>query len=411
MTETEPDALDSLTSWLIVALGLVILVLDWGLVFTFTVYSEALAEAFGLSGLRVSSVFSITIAVFYIAGGLIGVVIARLPLRPVVATAGGVFAIAIGLLQITGSYLGLAATFALIGMTGGTMFVVVISLVPQWFDQYQGRAMGITMTGNGLGIFVLPPVWVWLLERTDIRGAFVVVGGVTVAVILLASLLYHRPPGQESTHASPMDTTWLRTNLTDLPFLAALAGFALLWSWYFVLSADLVGILTANGIGRTVAATAFGIVGGVSVAARVASGEFADRIGMRVTLTTGVVLASLSMGVLPLVSSPLPMYVLLVLFGVGLGAIAPLFSPIIIERFGPTNATAIVGIFTVAEASTAFSVPIVLNVLTEATGSYAPPLILIGGATLLGAGLFYWGTVPGRGNESRAGGDAERDPA
>ncbi|WP_311172691.1 MFS transporter [Halobellus ordinarius] len=411
MTETEPDALDSLTSWLIVALGLVILILDWGLIFTFTVYSEALASAFGLSGLRVSSVFSITIAVFYIAGGLIGVVIARLPLRPVVATAGGVFAVAVGLLQITSSYLGLAATFALIGMAGGTMFVVVISLVPQWFDQYQGRAMGITMTGNGLGIFVLPPVWVWLLERTDIRSAFVVVGGVTAATILLASLLYRRPSGRAAAHGVPVNVSWLRGNLTDPPFVAAVVGFALLWSWYFGLSADLVGILTANGIERTVAATAFGIVGVVSVAARVASGEFADRIGMRITLTFGVVLASLAMGVLPVISAPLPMYVLLVVFGIGLGAIAPLFSPIIIDRFGPANATAIVGIFTAAQAATAFSVPIVLNVLTEGTGSNAPPLLLIGGATLLGAGLFYRGTAPESGNNAEDDGVPDSDPA
>jgi MFS family permease len=394
MTEVHDSALDSLTSWLIVALGVILLVLIWGIVFTFTVYSQALGSAFGLTSLRVSSIFSITTAAFYVAGGAIGVVVARVRLRPVVAVAGAVFAVAVGLVQITASYAGVVLAFGLLGTAGGAMFVVVISLVPQWFEEYQGRAMGITMTGNGLGVFVLPPVWVWLLDRTSIRGAFLVVGGATAAVILLASLLYRRPPGRRGTNVSPVDAAWLRSNLTDPAFLAALAGFALIWSWYFVLSADFVGVLTANGIRRTLAATAFGIVGGVSVAARVASGEFADRIGMRVTLTAGVVLAALGMGALPLVTTPLPMYVLVVCFGVGLGAVAPLFSPIIIERFGPANATAIVGIFTVAEATTAFSIPIALNVLREFTGGYAPPLVLIGGLTLLGAALFYRGTAP-----------------
>ena len=394
MTEVHDSALDSLTSWLIVALGVILLVLIWGIVFTFTVYSQALGSAFGLTSLRVSSIFSITTAAFYVAGGAIGVVVARVRLRPVVAVAGAVFAVAVGLVQITASYAGVVLAFGLLGTAGGAMFVVVISLVPQWFEEYQGRAMGITMTGNGLGVFVLPPVWVWLLDRTSIRGAFLVVGGATAAVILLASLLYRRPPGRRGTNVSPVDAAWLRSNLTDPAFLAALAGFALIWSWYFVLSADFVGVLTANGIRRTLAATAFGIVGGVSVAARVASGEFADRIGMRVTLTAGVVLAALGMGALPLVTTPLPMYVLVVCFGVGLGAVAPLFSPIIIERFGPANATAIVGIFTVAEATTAFSIPIALNVLREFTGGYAPPLVLIAGLTLLGAALFYRGTAP-----------------
>jgi OFA family oxalate/formate antiporter-like MFS transporter len=393
MNRTDDDALDSLTGWLIVALGLTILVLDWGLIFTFTVYSDALASAFGLSGLQVSSVFSITTATFYVAGGLIGVLIARVPLRPVVAVAGVGFGVAVALLQVSGSYAGLVAAFALVGMAGGSMFVIVVSLVPQWFDQYEGRAMGITMIGNGLGILVLPPLWIWLLERTGIRDAFAVVAGAMALVILGASLVYRRPPGSRST-SSPVDVSWLRANLTDPRFVGALAGFSFLWSWYFVLSVDAVGVLTANGISRSVAATAFGIIGGVSVAGRVASGEFGDRIGMRVTLTGGVALAALAMVALPWMSSRLMMYALLVLFGIGLGTVAPLFSPIIIGRFGPANATAIVGLFILGQAATSFTTPVALNVLYDLSGGYTVPLLAVGGLTLLGGGLFYRGTAP-----------------
>ncbi|WP_435182504.1 MFS transporter [Halobellus sp. EA9] len=401
MTETPSDAVDSLTSWLIVALGLVILVLDWGFIFTFTVYSEALADAFGLSGLRVSSVFSITTATFYVAGGLIGVVIARLPLRPVVATAGGVFAVAVGLLQVTDSYLGLVASFALVGIAGGSMFVIVVSLVPQWFDEYEGRAMGVTMIGNGLGILVLPPVWIRLLSRTDVRGALAVVGGAMALVIFAASLVYRRPPGGRAG-TSPVDRSWLRGNLTDPRFLGALAGFSFLWSWYFVLSVDAVGVLTANGIARSVAVTAFGIIGGVSVVARVASGEFGDRVGMRATLVAGVGLAALAMAALPWTGTRPATYALLILFGVGLGTVAPLFSPIIIERFGPANATAIVGLFILGQAATSFTTPVALNVLYDLSGGYAVPLVAVAGLTLLGGAMFYRGTAPADGVDAGA---------
>ena len=49
------------------------------------------------------------------------------------------------------------------------------------------------------------------------------------------------------------------------------------------------------------------------------------------------------------------MYALLVLFGAGLGAVAPPFSLITIVRSGPVNATAIVGAFTVGQAARRFS--------------------------------------------------------
>jgi len=394
MNETRDSELDSPTGWLVVALGVVVLLLVWGVIFTFTVYSEALSTAFGLSALRTSTVFSITTAAFYVAGGVAGVLAARVPLRPVVAAAGATIAAAVGLLQITTSYPGVVAAFGLLGTAGGTTFVVVISLVPQWFDEYEGRAMGITFTGNGLGILVLPPVWVWLLERTGIRGAFAVIGGVTALAVLVAATIYRRPSGRRSRGAPAVDTDWIRANVLDTRFLAAVTGFSLLWIWYFTLSADLVGILTANGIPRAVAATAFGIVGGVSVAGRLASGEFADRIGMRVTLTAGTVVAAASLAALPWIGSTLPMYALLVAFGAGLGAVAPLFSPIIITRFGPENATAIVGAFTVGQAVTSFSAPVALSLLRSASGGYTVPLLLLGGLTLLGGVLFYRGTAP-----------------
>ena len=394
MNDHRDAELDSRRSWLIVALGVILLLLIWGVVFTFTVYSEALATAFGLSELRASTVFSITTATFYVAGGLAGVLAARVPLRPVVAAAGTGMAAAVGIIQVTSSYPGVIAAFGLLGTAGGTIFVVVISLVPQWFDDYEGRAIGITFTGNGLGILLLPPVWVWLLERTGIRGAFAVIGGATALSILAAATVYRRPSGHQSGESPAVGSDWLRANFLDARFLGTVAGFSLLWIWYFALSADLVGILTENGIPRAVAATAFGIVGGVSVAGRIASGEFADRIGMRLTLTAGVVVAATCLAILPWIDSTVSMYALLGLFGAGLGAVAPLFSPIVISRFGPENATAIVGAFTVGQAMTAFSTPVVLSLLRSASGGYTLPLVVLGGVTLLGGVLFYRGTEP-----------------
>jgi len=394
MTDDTDAALDSRTSWLISVLGLVLLTLIWGMIFTFTVYSQAIETAFGLSSLRVSTIFSITTAAFMIAGGLIGILIARAPLRPVVAVSGVAFALAVGLLQVTTAFPALVLLFGLLGTAGGTVFIIVISLVPQWFDEYEGRAMGVTFIGNGLGVLVLPPVWVFLLERMSISAALLVVGWTTAAVILLSSTVYRRPPGVRANAAASVDVAWIRERLTDRAFVVSLAGFSLLWSWYFVLSVDLVAILTTGGIGRTVAATAFGIVGGVSVVTRLAGGAVADRIGIRVTLTGGVVLAAIGMGGLPLVSTQLSMYVVLVLFGIGLGVVAPLFSPILLNRFGAANATALIGIFNIGEAVTAISVPILLNVLTDFSGGYTLPLVLVFVMTLLGGWLFHRGTAP-----------------
>lgn len=385
---------DSARGWLLVAIGTTMLVLVWGLIFTFTVYAGELAAAFELSRLRVSSLFSIATAGFFLAGGVAGVGIARTPLRPVVAAAGVTLAAGVGLLQVVTSYVGLAVAFALVGTAGGTVFLVTISLVPQWFDAYEGRAMGVTLTGNGIGILVLPPAWVWLFDRTAIQGAFAVIGGAAALSILVASLVYRRPAGLDRPGTLGVGLDWVRSRLSDRPFLVALVGYPLLWSWYFVLSAGLVDILTTAGIAETLAATAFGIIGGISVLTRLASGVAADRVGMRPTLLVGVVLAALGVLALLVTDTPVLMYGTLVVFGVGLGAVATLFSPILIDRFGPEDATAIIGLVTIAEAASAFGAPLAMVVLVDLTGGYALPLVLLALVTLAGVGMFHWGTRP-----------------
>ncbi|MFA9418169.1 MFS transporter, partial [Natrinema sp. HArc-T2] len=215
VSNAHEEALDSAQGWLIVGLGICILTAIWGAVFTFTVYADRLAATFSLSALQVSSVFSITTAVFLMAGGLFGVFAARFPLRPVLALIGIGLVITTALLQIVNSYLGVVVAFVLLGTTGGTAFTIVVSLAPQWFDVYQGLATSLTMTGIGLGPLVLPFAWLWLFDQTGFRSAFAAVVGVTAVLVFISSFVYHRPP-RGSQNATTVDAAWLYARISDL---------------------------------------------------------------------------------------------------------------------------------------------------------------------------------------------------
>ncbi|SDY31428.1 Predicted arabinose efflux permease, MFS family [Halobellus clavatus] len=378
--------------WLIVGLGLCTLTLIWGTVFTFTVYANELKATFGLSEFQTSFIFSIMTSLFLVAGGLLGILVARLKLRKVVLSTAFGISIAVLLFQIVNSYLGVIIVFGLIGTAGGTAVIVVISLVPQWFDKYQGRAMGVTLTGSGLGILLLPFIWLWLFERTNIRVSFIVVGGVTAGVLFIASIVYRRPFDIKNNDLDLVDLGWVIENITNIRFMTAMVGFALLWTWYFVLSAKLVDILSTLGFSDTLATAAFGFIGGISIFTRVSSGIIADRFGLRTTFIGGVILAGGGLPLLLTSNSRTGLYIALLVFGIGLGAIASLYSPILIQQFGPQNASAIIGTFTLAEACTAFLGPLLINSLFEVTGSYSLPIMGLACITFVGAVLFYWGT-------------------
>ena len=397
VSDAREEALDSTQGWLIVGLGICILTAIWGTVFTFTVYADRLAATFGLSALQVSSVFSITTAFVLVVVGLFGVFAARFPLRPVLATVGVALAVATALLQIVDSYVGVVVAFALLGTAGGTAFTIVVSLAPQWFEDYQGLATSITMTGVGLGPLVLPFVWLWLFDRTDLRTAFAVVIGVATVVVFVSSLVYRRPPIR-SQNATTVDAAWLRARIGDSRFLSTAIGFALAFSWYYVLSSHLVEILTASGINVEIAAAGLSIIGGVSVFTRVGGGFIGDRVGQRETFVTSVVLASVCAFVFPFARSNLPVYIVLFGFGFALGPLASLWSPIVLTRFGSENATATVGLLNVAMAGSAFLAPLAVSALHRVTGGYIIPFITLGVITILGASLFRWGTNPESGD-------------
>ena len=176
-------ALDSARGWVIVTLGVCMLTLIWGIVFTFTVYADRLAATFGLTAVQVSSVFSTTSAALLAIGGLFGVFAARVTLRPVLALVAAGLAVSIALLQIADSFAGVVLAFVVLGTAGGTAFTIIISLAPQWFDEYQGLAMSITMTGVGLGPLVMPQAWLWLFERTSFQTGFAAVVGLTAVFV------------------------------------------------------------------------------------------------------------------------------------------------------------------------------------------------------------------------------------
>jgi len=393
VSKSREEALDSARGWLIVGLGIGILTTIWGDIFTFTVYADRLAATFSLSALQVSSVFSITTAIFLMVGGIFGVFAARFPLQPVLVLVGIGLVITTALLQIVDSYFGVVAAFVLLGTAGGTAFTIVVSLAPQWFDAYQGLATSLTMTGIGLGPLVLPFAWIWLFDRTGFRSAFAVVVGVTAVLVFVSCLFYHRPP-KSPQNTTTVDTAWLRERISDKRFLSTAIGFALAFGWYYVLSAHLVEILTANGIGVKIAAAGLSLIGGVSVFTRVGGGIIGDRVGQRETFITSAILAGLCAFGFSFAHSNVLIYIVLFGFGIALGPLASLWSPIILTRFGSENATATVGLINIAVAGSAFLAPFIVNVVHRMTGGIVLPLSLLGAITILGAGLFHWGTYP-----------------
>ena len=66
--------------------------------------------------------------------------------------------------------------------------------IAAWFDRRRGLALGIAMSGVGLGGFVMPQLAEALIERVGWRGAYASLGLLTLLVAFPAVALWIREP-------------------------------------------------------------------------------------------------------------------------------------------------------------------------------------------------------------------------
>jgi sugar phosphate permease len=67
--------------------------------------------------------------------------------------------------------------------------------ISAWFDRRRGLALGIAMSGIGLGAFVMPQLAQTLIEAVGCRGAYASLGLLTLVIAFPAVALWIREPG------------------------------------------------------------------------------------------------------------------------------------------------------------------------------------------------------------------------
>ncbi|NGM67621.1 MFS transporter [Natronolimnobius sp. AArcel1] len=392
MSSPSPERPDSRRSWLVAIVGSIAMVFTFGTPLSYGVFHQPFSDAFGISPVAMSTVFSVMLFAFFIGSGLIGIASTRLPARVVLLACAGATAAIAPALYVTESYLGLVAVFAVLGLALGTVFVLLASVVPRWFDERRGVATGLIFVGNGLGLTVLPPIWQAAIETVGVRQGFLVVMGVTAAAFALAGLTCRRPRWADQTTESFRGVLeWVRGLAGSRTFQLLFVGMSLAFAWYQLLAAYAIDYFAARGMTEAAASVAFGLIGGVSIISRIGGGYVADVVGSRRAFLASLGCAAVGV-VLLLVPGWVALGVAIIVTGLGLGGSATLYIPVLMEIFDPKRDTAIIGIFNVAGGVGALAMPPLGTASVAYTGSYTVALALTVGVVLTGFWLIAMGT-------------------
>jgi OFA family oxalate/formate antiporter-like MFS transporter len=401
MTETEtegPYSPDGLRSWTVAGVGATALAVTFGTPLSYGVFLDPVSAEYGVSKVALSTAFSLMLFLFFAGAGVVGILTTSVSSRLVVSGCGVAVATLAPSLYLFDSVVWLMVVFGVFGLLLGTVYVVLAAVVPQWFRRRRGTATGFAFAGIGLSLFVMPPVWEFALRRYGVRQGFLVVTAGSAALILLAGVVCARPPWADAASKSHRELlAWLGRLGRSRVFLLLFFGVGLSLAWYYFLAAYSVELFSVRGFSDAEAATGFGLVGGISIVSRLASGAVADRVGFRRIFLASIALASVG-SILFLFSSLLAMALAVCCFGLGLGGVATTHVPFLLEVFSEDADIAVVGLFNVSFGIFGLATPPVVTLLLSYTGSYSLLVLVTLGITLTA----LWAVATSTGTRSDA---------
>ncbi|MBW1798834.1 MAG: MFS transporter [Deltaproteobacteria bacterium] len=358
--------------YIIMAAGFCIWFIGWGGHATaFGVFFKPLLNEFGWSRADTSLAYSLAFLVQASMGIAVGSLTDRLGPRFVIMVFGSFLGVAYLLLSRITSLWQFQLIYSLaVGIGASTLTIPIMVTMGRWFVSKRGLMMGIVQSGISFGGLLFPPFAGWLILNQGWRSAYVVLGIITLAGIILSGLLLKRDPqdvgqkpdGTDSAETQGRDPKEQKKKDTGLLFREAvrtrqfwmIAG--LLFSFGFCRSTYRPHIVVfVQDLGFTLAdgANILALTAATSLLGRIGLGRLADKIGNRQTFaisfaaTTIALFCGLAAGDLTV------LYLFALFYGLGWGGQAVLRFTLTPEIFGFLSLGLIVGVLGFVEAGAA----------------------------------------------------------
>jgi MFS family permease len=367
--------------WVVVGAAFSVLFLAYGVQYAFGLFFTALSAEFGWSRASLSGVFSLYAGAYAFLGLVSGRLTDRWGPRRVVALGGLLLGAGLALSGTVHSLGPLYATYLLAAFGMSTAYVPCTSTVARWFVARRGLAVGLAMSGAGVGIFACPPLVALLIERAGWRATYGLLGGVLVVALAALSRLFVREPaargvlpyGGRPPDGGPEALTdrWPAARALRHPgFVALLGVYACTWAPVFMPLVHLVPLARDLGLAPVVGATALSALGIGSLVGRLGLGALSDAIGRRLALGLALALQAAAFAGLALAGGAPGLLLAATVYGFAYGAITALMPAIVADFYGPARAASLVGlIFGLAGPPGALG-PVLGGLVFDTTGSY-----------------------------------------
>jgi MFS family permease len=373
LSDSSRDEVDSLKGWVAVACAFVSMFICFGVVYSFGAFFDPMSLEFGTSSSATSAIFSITTFIFFTGGIFSGMAADRYGPRPVLISGGLAMGAGLYLTSLADSIWVGYVTYGLgVGMGVACGYVPMVAVVGAWFERRRAAALGVAVTGVGLGTLVAAPLAAALIDQYGWRQTYVLFGLCSLAGLILCGCLTPCPPvpaGQQSG---------LRlSKLVKLPMFGYMYFACFFISLaLFVPFVFLVSYARARGIDEVAAASLIGIIGGASIGGRLGFGALGDSFSRIHLYQSTFMIVALSFLVWLFSShSFMLLMAYAVLLGAGYGGFIALSPAVAAEIFGLLGLGTILGAIYTAAGFGGLLGPTLAGWLIDQTGNHYVAII------------------------------------
>ena len=292
-----------------------------------------------------------------------------------------------------------------LGLSFGT-FLIVTTAVANWFVENRSKALSFTMAGSGLG-GVLVPVVIWLIATTDWRTGLVIVGiGCLVVGIPVSFVMKSRPedygmlpdgaplPEDGGEQEQSSDSTPRRSALSGEVTMTTREALRSRVFWQLAIAMGVSGMVMSASIHQIPAISSFGMsreVAGIailgvslfSVAGRLGSGYFGDRLDKRHVIAVALMFQFVGTIVFAFSSEIWHLVIFVILWGFGFGASIPVRFALIADLFGRRHYGSIMGTLMTTSAVFGVVAPVLVGWLADIRENYREPFVLMAFSVLI----------------------------
>jgi MFS family permease len=327
--------------WWIVAGSTIGLIFSTGplIQFSFGVFIKPVAEAFHADRGRVSLALLAALCVCGLLTPFVGYLVDRFGVRRIGAPVIALFAISIGLIGLASTsiwlyigFYGLAGIFS-----AGQTPLIYAKAITAAFDSKRGLALGIALSGVGLGTALVPRLAQQFISALGWRHAYLALGAVTLAVALPALLFFVRE-GPDASRTVSRDVAG--QGLTGAEALRSRLFWTLAAAFFLVaivlagIMAHIVPMMTDRGVPVQTAALALSSGGFALIAGRLIAGYTLDFVFAPYVALFFFALPLLGIGILLTGSTVASSVLAAILIGISLGAEVDLIAYLQSRYFG-----------------------------------------------------------------------------